>query len=150
MRDEEVFFTLMMPLVIVGIAFFYVRGRQRNDLRKKRLQVLDDALRHPALDDAVRQHILTVLADEHVRASRPLLDRLRPWTRVAHGLWIAAAWTLMIGGLLTWGYSEMVGFSWRSVEPCLVSAITGFIMLTMPIAVREGLSRGHKPVPARQ
>jgi len=150
MRDEEVFFAMILPVVCIGMAFFFHQSKQRNDVRKKRLQVLDEALRHPALDEAVRQQILTVLADEHVRSSRPLLDRLRPWTSIAYGIWIALGWLLLIGGLCSWAYSEANHFSWRSTQPCVVSAIVGFVMLTVPTAVREGFRRGRKTVPVRQ
>ncbi len=147
MRDEEVFFAFALPIVCIGVGFAIHLTKQRNQLRKQRLQVLETALRHPGIDAQVRDEILRVLADEHVRGNRPLIDRLRPWLSVGHVLMISAGWLMFVGGLLAWGYSELNGFSWRSTEPCIVAAITGFVILTLPTAVREGLGRGRKQLP---
>lgn len=148
MRDEEVFFAMVMPMLVIGVGAFTYWRHQRLTLRKKRLQVLEEALKHPGVDDSVRTEILRVLADEHVRGSRPFLDRLRPWMTVGHAALISVGWLCLVGGLLSWGYSELNGFSWRSTEPCLVAAIVGFVILTLPTAVREGLGRNRKALPA--
>ncbi|MCA8964082.1 MAG: hypothetical protein H6838_04025 [Planctomycetes bacterium] len=144
MRDEQVFFAFALPVFCIGVGFAIHWTKQRNDLRKKRLQVLETALRHPSLDEPTRAEILRVLAEEHVRGNRPLLDRLRPWMGIGHALLITGGWLFFVGGLMAWGYAALNGYSWRSTEPCIVASIVGFVILTLPTAVREGLGRGRK------
>ncbi len=143
MRDEEVFFAIAIPAAAFAVGLAIRWGNRRFELRKKRLEVLQEALRHPAMDAGVRDEVLRVLADEQAQASRSLLERLGPWLRFGHVLWIAAGWLFLAGGIATWGYSAMHDFPWYSTRPSVIAAIAGFVMLTLPAAVREGLGIGR-------
>lgn len=132
-----------LPLGFGLVSLLLQRAKRRHQLRLQRLQILQEALRHPQLDDGTRRQVLAVLGGEHRRTT------FAQWLRVGYAAFLAAAWLTFVGGGAGWIYLEVQGRFWREVEPFVVMTIAGFALLTLPIALRELLGRGRgAPAPA--
>lgn len=134
------FLLLLFGLPLIGglLSLWSTARRRRHELRLRRLDVLQEALRHPQLDEATRREVVRVLGAEHRWFSGAQL------LRGGYALFLAVAWLMLVGGAAGWIYNEVVGSSWRQVEPFLVTTITGFGLLTLPFALRELLGRSNR------
>lgn len=101
-------------------------------LRRQRLQMLQEALRHPALDEATRRAIVTSLGRQHAR-----LGWL--WRYLPHA-YFALAWVVFCGSGIAWLLASLNG-RYRDVEATMAGFVAGFLMLSTPVAVRELLGR---------
>lgn len=116
-------------------------AKRRHQLRMQRLQLLQEALRHPQLDEATRRQVLDVLGSEHPRLPMAVL------LRAGYILFLCIAWLMFFGGGVAWILSELQNWSWRDQEPAMFATIVGFALLTLPVAVRE-LLRRERSAPA--
>src|SRR5690606_39128076 len=98
-------------------------GRRREviELRERRLGLLAESLRDPALDPAVRAELLRALAHEHQGVGGWLWHRLRTpaaWRFVA----FTAGWFgLLLGGVyLLMGATGAWGYRWHAGPAVLV------------------------------
>src|SRR5687767_4443602 len=99
-REFAMFFGLMACL-LGSFTIFVTRHRARSDTRKRRLDLIAEALRDPGLDPGTRADLLRTLARE---TDRPLatwlLARLQQ-RELWRGLWFGAGWLMfVIGGLM--------------------------------------------------
>ena len=120
------------------------RGQHRHELRLLRLQALQDALRHPQLDEETRRHVLTVLGREQSGVTMAML------LRGVYITFLSVAWLMFFAGGVCWILSELQDWNWRDQEPAMVATIAGFALLTLPVAVRELLRRERVNSPAGQ
>lgn len=141
MNEEETFalFVVVAGIVVLGIGLASLAGRRRQ--REARLRVIEQALRHPTLDQATRTELMRVLAadgrGDHV-APRASCGR---WWRGGYVLFLAGSWlTFVIGGGL-WILRETMNWYWIDEEATAVTVVVGFALLTLPLALRELLGR---------
>ncbi|MBM4060938.1 MAG: hypothetical protein FJ265_07555 [Planctomycetes bacterium] len=141
-REMTLVFCFGLPVIALIVGLLVARSGRGHALRMKRLQVLQEALRHPQLDDATRRELLAVLGQEHRRGSAGRLARF------GYAAFLGVSWLMFVAGGAGWIYSEFVDLRWRDAEPFIVLTIAGFALLTLPVAVRELLGRGRTPSPA--
>ncbi len=151
MRGEEIAVTLALglPIVVLIAAVLGRSMRNRHQLEITRLQVLQEALRHAQLDDATRTELTRALADDWRRRGTPR-ERFGRWLRAGHVLLLGAGWLLLIGGIGFWIAGEAMNMSRWSIEPAVVSTVTGLALVTLPLALRELLGRRGPAAPAAQ
>lgn len=127
-----------IPLVF-GLWGLWTQGlRHRHELRLQRLQLLQEALRRPDLDEPIRRELLLALGREH----------RGPW-RLAYGLYLGLAWCgFVIGGAYCTFYAAR-GWNLGQLEPALFATLVSFALLTLPFAVRELLGRSLAPAAPR-
>lgn len=118
-------------------------AKRRHQLRMQRLQLLQEALRHPQLDEATRRQMLEVLGSEHRLPMAMLL-------RLGYIAFLSVAWLLFLVGGVCWILGQVQGWSWRDMEESMVATIVGFALLTLPMAVRELLRRDRSAAATRQ
>lgn len=148
MRDEEVFLVFGLPCLLLVGSILIPRAKRVHEQKMKRLQVLQDALRHPSLDEVTRTDLVRLLAEEH-RQQAPTLTRwFRSWSHVGHVALLAVSWLLMMGGAASWVVGRLSGWGSYSLQPSIYAAVTGFVLMTLPIALREMLRRGDRHAPA--
>lgn len=150
MRDEEVFLMVVLPGLCVGAAFLLSHSKRVHEQKMKRLDVLQEALRHPSLGDDTRADLVRLLSEEHRREAKPLMRWVRSGWRLGHVLLLAVSWLLMVGGAASWGIGRLSGWSSYSLQPSIYTAVAGFVLMTLPIALREMLRRSGSPSSARQ
>ena len=150
MRDEEVFLILVLPSLAVGAAILIPYAKRVHEQKMKRLEVLQEALRHPSLGDGTRADLVRLLSEEHRREAKPLLRWVRSGWRLGHVLLLAVSWLLMVGGAASWGIGRLSGWNSYSLQPSIYVAVAGFVLMTLPIALREMLRRSGSPSSARQ
>lgn len=103
----------------------------------RRLRLLEQALERPDLDADTRNMILRVLGSE---ARRGAFGRAETWARVSFGVgWIMF---LIAGGFLLLNMLDII----RRIDDDLVFglALLGLALLTMPLGLREFISRDRK------
>lgn len=150
MRDEEVFLMIVLPALCVGGAYLLAYSKRLHEQKMKRLEVLQEALRHPALGDHAKADIVRLLSEEHRREAKPLMRWVRSGWRLGHVLLLAVSWMLMVGGAASWVVGRLSGWNSYSLQPSIYFAVAGFVLMTLPIAMREMLRRGGSPFSARQ
>jgi hypothetical protein len=131
------FLCLIFGLPAIGglVSMWSTARRRRHELRLRRLDVLQEALRHPQLDETTRREVVRVLGAEH---------RWFTWAQLLRGgyvLYLTVSWLLLVAGGGGWIYFEIVGGSWRQIEPLVAMTVLGFGLLTLPFALRELLGR---------
>jgi hypothetical protein len=116
---------ILVPIFL----FVLIRGlvEQRAKERQARLQLLEQALKNPAIDRAT----ITSLAQQ-LTGARP------PSAKPARGLaWLLAlGWLTLFSGLGVWVLGIMLGNEGVQASGLLVSLI-GFGFVTYPFALRE-------------
>jgi len=120
------------------------RGQHRHELRLLRLQALQEALRHPQLDEETRRQILAVLGREQSGVTMAML------LQGVYITFLCIAWLMFFAGGVCWILSEIQDWGWRDQEPAMAATIIGFALLTLPVAVRELLRRERVRAPAGQ
>lgn len=106
-------------------------ARKGDALERRRLDVLEKALAHPALDDATRAELLRAVAREHGAA--PLSRRLMPAGRA---VWYGIGWMLfVVGGCMLVAHST--GLLSVDLQFFVPATIAGFAALTLPMALGE-------------
>lgn len=118
-------------------------AKRRHQLRMQRLQLLQEALRHPQLDEGTRRRVLEVLGSEHPRLPMAVL------LRAGYIAFLCIAWLMFFAGGVAWILSEVQNWGWREEEPAMVATIAGFALLTLPMAVRELLRRERSATATR-
>jgi len=146
-RAFMMLFATVALLAAVGGIVVWLTSRSRADsLRRRRLDLLEQSLQHPTLDDTTRTELLRLLADEHRRA-RPFFERLVQHTQLWRTLWLTAGWFLFVIAAC------MLGAEWldltRGVEKgfAVPMLILGFAMLTLPAVLRELDARRNRTSP---
>ncbi|MBL8729530.1 MAG: hypothetical protein JNM25_13940 [Planctomycetes bacterium] len=142
-------FAVMVGAILVAVA----RGQRRraSAFDQRRLDLLEQALRHPALDEGTRAELLKVLAARP--GGRP--DH-RPEAATAgrgdwwHLLWFGPGWILFVLGGCMLGARALSLAPGADLETFLPMTITGFAMLTLPLALRELHVRRDRPAPANR
>jgi hypothetical protein len=139
-RTMTLLFGLMGTFVAV---VSMVLSRSRSDaLERRRLDVIEQGLAHPALDEATRSELLRLLAEQQRSASAGLMERLGRLMPLGRLIWYGVAWFLFVfgGSMLAVRLLEL----WDGIEPrvCVPMAVTGFAMLTLPLALGELARRG--------
>jgi hypothetical protein len=132
----------MAAFVIGFVAWLATRSRA-DDLRKRRLDLIEKGLGHPTLDEATRAELLRLLADEQ-RREQPLSRRLVQLAPLWRTLWFGASWLMfVVGGCMTAASAlEIVPF--RDLDVVLTMTIAGFAMLTLPAGLRELEARRNR------
>lgn len=134
---ELALFGLMLAFFGMLLAWASAQARQRFQLRKQRLDVLQQALQHGALDELTRAELVRVLAREHERS-------WNPW-KVVRAVWFGSGWSAFIvaGGMLLASAARIV----RGVDVPIVLpiALVGFAMVTLPLAWNELTFRRPQP-----
>ncbi len=140
------FFVLIFGLPALGGlgSLLLRRGQHRHELRLVRLQALQEALRHPQLDEETRRNVLAVLGREHSGVTMAM------FLRGVYITFLGAAWLTFFTGGIFWIFGTFQHWGWRDVEPAMVATIVGFALLTLPVAVRELLRRERGTSPARE
>ena len=152
MNDRIIAFTLMAWVVatVLVVGLIMRRGKNRHQLRVTRLQVLQEALRHPALDEQTRTELTRVLADEYRREHGSFGERCGRWLRAGHVLLLAIGWLSLIGGAGFWIAAEALHLSRFDIQPAIGFTIAGIALVTLPLALRELLGRRDREAPAPQ
>jgi len=152
MNSREILFTLLfgVPLVVLFVSWMWKAGKNEHELRVARLQALQEALRHPALDEQTRLDLTRLLAENYRRENRTVGERLGRWVQVGQVLLMAIGWLLLIGGIGFWIAGEAFGMPSRSTEPAVASTIVGAALVTLPLAMRELLGRRGRNATAPQ
>ena len=147
--NREIALLLMFggPAIAVLMIMFARVGKNRDRLHVTRLQVLQEALRHPALDERTRAELTRVLADDYRREHGSFGERFGRWLRAGHVLLLACGWLLLVGGVGAWISFEAFGMS-RNVEPAIIATIAGIALVTLPLALRELLGRRDRSAAA--
>lgn len=120
------------------VAWMTSRSKQ-GELEKRRLELLEKSLEHPGLDEATRADLLRVLADG--AGARGPTQR----NRVVRTVWFGLSWLAFVIGGCMLGANALSLTPGLDSRPFLVIAITGFAMLTLPMALGELQARGHRP-----
>lgn len=139
------FFTLVIAGLLVVLLVHVSRA---SSTAHRRLDVLERGLAHPQLDPTTREELLRVLAREQAGLFGALARLLRnPQTwRLA---WYGVGWFFFVTGAGMLAACALDLISRNAVSTFLPMTITGFAMLTLPLALQE-LSRRHQPsVPGR-
>lgn len=145
-RTVALLFGLMSFTFVLLTVWLSARSKP-HDVQKKRLQVLDKALGHQDLDPATKAEILRVLADEQRATGGARVPEGASWWGQ---LWFGAGWVLFVVGgcMLGAGAADLVADV--STKTYLPMTITGFAMLTLPMALRELMARRDRlSVPER-
>ncbi len=136
-------------LMVVALLLSAATSRRKKvvELDHRRLDLLERALQHPSLDEATRTELLQLLANR----GRPHEPQTRHTTKLGdwwHLIWYGPAWILfVVGGCMLAAHTLSLtpGLDVRTFLPM---TITGFAMLTLPMALRELRVRGQRPSPA--
>jgi hypothetical protein len=146
---------VVLGIIIAALCMLSAMGKQasssrrhRQELRTRRLELLADALREPGLDAATRADILRALANERHGFGGWLWRQLqRPMLWKA--LWFGTGWmTMLIAGAAVVAQLAGAEVVHRWDMPALVlTAVSGFGMVTLPLALRELLRRERSPQP---
>ena len=136
---------VLVPLIIVLLR----AGKNQHQLRVQRLQVLQDALEHPALDERTRAELTRVLADDYRRKHGPVGERFGRLLRAGQVVMLALGWLLLIGGISFWIWAENDMFGPHEGVG-IVATVAGFALLTLPLAMRELLGRRDRNAAAPQ
>lgn len=152
MNPREILFTLLfgVPVVVLVLSWIWKATKNEHELRLARLQALQEALRHPALDEATRLDLTRLLADNYRRENRTVGERLGRWARGGQVLLMAIGWLLLIGGIGFWIAGETFGMPSRSTQPAVAATIVGAALVTLPLAMRELLGRRERNAAAPQ
>lgn len=118
-------------------------AKRRHQLRMQRLQLLQEALRHPQLDEGTRRRVLEVLGSEQPRLPMAVL------VRAGYIGFLCIAWLMFFAGGVAWILSELQNWSWRDQEAAIFATVAGFALLTLPMAVRELLRRERSATATR-
>lgn len=141
-------FFFMIAMIVIGGAM--ARRKQAAQLDARRLDLLEQALQHPSLDEATRAELLRTMAagrEGPQPAARPTADRSGNWWLA---LWYGAGWLLFVfsGCMLGANALELTpGLDSRTFVPL---TILGFAMLTLPLALGELQARRARSAPAER
>jgi hypothetical protein len=124
----------MMAFVVMAIGWLSSRARSDSSSRR-RLDLIEQGLQHPTLDDATRTELLRLLAEEQ-RRQRPFFERLAAQAAVWRSIWFGVSWLMFVGGV-TLVICDEIGLVRVDDEAMIGMAIAGFVMLTLPIGLRE-------------
>ncbi len=125
--------------VLVSMSLTSVAKRKRRiEMDRRRLDLIEQALKDPSIEPATRNELLRALAADATPAgSAPACDKpggQRDWW---HALWFGIGWCLfVVGGCLM----AAEGFRFvqtRDMKTTLPMTVVGFAMLTLPTALRE-------------
>ena len=132
------------------IVWLLSRSRAAGELERRRLDLLEKALQHPALDDATRAELLRGLARTQADQGMSLIQRLARQRDLWRTLWFGSGWLLfVVGGCLLGAHAAHVVQGFR-VESVLAATIAGFAMLTLPLGLRELQARSERTSTARR
>ena len=134
-------------VMVVALLLSTATSRRKKvvELDHRRLDLLERALQHPSLDEATRAELLQVLANPRGQAHEPSARPPRKLGDWWHLIWYGSAWILFVVGgcmLAAHALSLTPGLDVRTFLPM---TITGFAMLTLPLALRELRVRGQHP-----
>jgi hypothetical protein len=138
----------MVGMILVAVA----SGRRRREtaVDQRRLDLLEQALQHPSLDEATRAELLQVLA--HPRGA-PEQQPAAAATRKGdwwHLVWYGPGWILFVLGGCMLGAHALSLAPGVDLKTYLPMTITGFAILTLPLALRELQVRRHHPQAANR
>ena len=138
---------LAMSGLVCTVATIVNRGKSE---RQKRLRLIEKALDHPQLDLVTRQELMRVLAAEGQDARQAGAEA---WGRVrvlGRTLIVGAGWISFVaaGAALLLVESRVIRSS-PPAETLWVPFIGGFILMSLPIAVRELANRAAAPADGR-
>jgi len=131
------FWTIAAIAAIGGVVAVLNRWKQRLELERQRLGILEKALQHPNVDDATRAELLRTLTAQrppsHPVAGSAANHLVSWWPK----LWFGSAWLLfVVGGCLL--ASEALDLTnIRDTHTLLIMMVSGFAMMTLPSALRE-------------
>lgn len=141
-------FALMVVALLVGV--HTTRRKRAFDLEQRRLDLLEKALQHPVIDEALRRELMRTLA-----AGNPKPDTVHGAAAAAEGaathgnwwptLWFGAGWLLFVGGGCMVGAHALRITNGVDIGTMLPAAILGFAMLTLPLGLRELQARRARP-----
>jgi hypothetical protein len=149
--EVRILVSLVAAVAVLGalLSVFVRTCKNRHQVRIQRLQVLQEALRHPALDEPTRSELTRLLADDYRRQHGPAGERFGRWLRVGQVLLLTCGWLLLIGGIGFWIVAENT-FLPMNVEPAIAATIVGAAFVTLPLALRELLGRRERAASAPQ
>lgn len=134
---------VMGPCFVVAMfaTWLATAGKRRHELDKLRLDVLKQALSHPAIDPATQAELLRVVSLDHEQARRPWTERIGRHAGALRVLWFGLSWTVFIvaTGIIIAG--ELRWLRGVNCSELLPVAIVGFAMVTMPFAWNEMKAR---------
>lgn len=130
----------MEPVVSLAIIFSFIYGlvwmKNRDNERRERLKLLEQALRADRIDPQLREQIIQSLAPEQVR--RHAAQHPPAPVRAGRSLLLTLGWLTFFTGL-----GLLLSGSRDGEEAGVIVICVGFGMITLPIAMRELESRRH-------
>lgn len=116
------------------------RRQQEHELERRRLDVLQEALQRPTLDAAMRAELSRIAQASAGSSRAPAGTALRTgdWW---HLLWFGPGWVLFVVGGCMLAADTLDLVTGVSTKTFLPMTITGFAMLTLPMALRELTAR---------
>lgn len=140
------FFFMLATMVLSGVA----RRRKDAALDHRRIDLLEKALQHPSLDDATRTELLQVLAHGGGRPHPPPVAEATRRGDWWHLLWFGPGWVLFVVGGCMLGAHALSLAPGVDLKTFLPMTITGFAVLTLPMALRELRVRRDHPAPSHR
>ena len=124
----------VVPVLITVFVFSLVKGfmDQRAKAQSDRVQLLEEALKNPAIDRGTIETLAYQLTGAHKRAHQ------RGGRLLA--LVLALGWLALFTGSGIWVLGEVVGER-DAVAGGIITSIVGFGLVTYPFALRELESR---------
>lgn len=138
--DMVLFFGFWVIAALCAVAVVLAalnRWKQRLDLERQRLSILEKALQHPNVDDSTRAELLRTLSAQ--RPSSPTVAGDSPhllvnwWPK----LWFGSAWLLFVMGGCLLAAEALDLTNIRDTHSLLITMVSGFAMMTLPTALRE-------------
>lgn len=139
---EVLLFSMFASFLVVVAALVFLRAKGGATIARRRLDLIEQALRDPSTDAATRALLLRSLAREHSSGFTAWLWAGARNPTVWRTLWFGTGWILFLvfGGALAAASMGLLRFP--RVEDVLPVAIAGFAMITLPTALRELTRRG--------
>lgn len=125
-----------LPIAIVGIVFVFVyllvRINVRERMQKRRIELVETAVRSGAIDAATKRELVAAVTGER-----------RP-RRTAHPLFLVGWVGLFVGAAMI-VISAQMGHMEHMLAPGILVTAISFAVLSLPIAARElqARSQGH-------
>lgn len=139
---------LLLLLVFGGFAvtaIVWTAGSSRRlAMRRRRLDLLEQGLQHPDLDAATRAELLRVLARDQRAGVFAALGRLLSSGACWRVVWYGSGWLMFVVGGCLLAARAMSLVPGPNPQIVLPMAITGFAVLTLPLALSE-LGRRRRP-----
>lgn len=149
MADEEILVLGGLAAIVGGtIAIWTTHITRRSAERMKRLELLQQALQHPAIDDATKSELVRLLAEDQRRSKDATAATIARLRTIGRTLLLGAGWVMFIGGGAMLAVVELGLMPRLGAQPAWTFMILGFLAMSLPVAVRELVARSE-PTSAR-